>query len=140
MPTLLGLIGTPMPDLVEGQDLSRIVRGNALPGDPGTAEEGFALLQYEHTYYLPKPEETWRAIMKGDWIYTCFLLDGPSQLHNLTRDPYQLENLIDNPEYREKRLELRGTLERKLEEIGDDFFRRRVAPGIAGGAGGRTPP
>ena len=118
MPTLLGLLGIPAPPTVEGRDLSATVRGI----DDSGAEHVY--IQYEHCIYPEDPRLVWRALRTGPWSFTCTLLDGPTQLFNLSADPYQMDNLIDSPEHRAERDRLLGRMRRIAAEIGDDFFDR----------------
>ena len=118
MPTLLGLLGAPAPESVQGEDLSDVLRGSRQEG----AE--MALLQYESPYWPETPHLAWRALRTGSWLYSYFLTQGPHQLFDMESDPYQLHNLIDAPEHEGVREELHGMLEARLEAIGDDFLAR----------------
>jgi arylsulfatase A-like enzyme len=121
MPTLLGMIGADIPEGVEGADLSDTVFGRREEGADAV------LLQHEHTFFTPTPKSAFRSILTNDWSYTCFLVEGPSQLFNLHEDPYQMRNLIREPGFAEVREELHAKLAAKLKELGDDFLQRANA-------------
>ncbi|MBT3380939.1 MAG: sulfatase [Lentisphaerae bacterium] len=118
MPTLLGLLGVPVPDTVQGSDLSGLLTGATDIGDDAT------IIQQDGIFYPPRPESCFRAIRSGQWLYTVYLTRGPSQLFDLGRDPFELENLIDAPEHVDTRGRLHTQLKERLEEIGDDFLDR----------------
>jgi arylsulfatase A-like enzyme len=121
LPTLLGLLGATVPDYAEGVDLSSFVRGECSDGAHET------LLQFEHNFYDSQPKQTFRTLIRSGWHYTCFLTEGPSALYNLIEDPHQLDNRIGDPECAAVREELHHRLERKLAQLGDNFFDRMSA-------------
>ncbi|MCC2685403.1 MAG: hypothetical protein K0R75_2302, partial [Paenibacillaceae bacterium] len=126
MPTLLGMIGAPIPSGVDGQDLSRTVLGNSEAG----AE--WVLLQYEHTHYPNTDssvthDQAFRSILHDGWNYTFFWKDRNIQLFNMNEDPYQLRNLAGNVNFEDKQKQLQDMLVRKLNELNDDFFDRNAA-------------
>jgi arylsulfatase A-like enzyme len=123
MPTLLGMIGAPIPDGVDGQDLSETVMGNSDVG----AE--CVLLQYEHTHYpntysADVNDQAFRTILHNGWNYTFFWKDRKIQLFNMNEDPYQLRNLAGHANFEDKQKQLHDMLVHKLNELNDDFFGR----------------
>jgi len=119
MPTLLGLCGIAIPDSVEGNDYSGVVRGEADPTD------GAAML------IMPQPFGEWTPQGHGGKEYRglrtkryTFVrdLDGPWLLFDNETDPNQLENLVGNPEHAELQAELESWLQRKLAARGDEFL------------------
>jgi arylsulfatase A-like enzyme len=117
-PTLLGLLEMPVPESMEGQDLSATLRGKRTDG----AE--MVLLQYENSFFAETPETKFRAVRAGHWLYTVFFITGPAQLFDLDADPYQLHNLIDSPDHSAVRQQLHDQLAAKLDTLKDDFFAR----------------
>ncbi len=120
MPTLLGVLGLPIPDGVEGEDLSRVLR------DPKEAGADSVLLQYESTFFPATPDSVFRTIRLGNWKYTCYLTQGPCQLFNLASDPYEMDNRIDDPAAAGQREKLHAALAQKLEQLGDEFPAREM--------------
>ena len=118
MPTLLGLLGIAVPDSVEGEDLSDVLRGSRKEGSE------LVLMQYESPYWPETPHLAWRAVREGRWMYSYFLTQGPFQLFDLESDPYQLDNLIGRAEFEDVWKQLHAKLEAKLAELGDDFLER----------------
>jgi arylsulfatase A-like enzyme len=118
LPTLLGMVGAPVPAYAEGADLSATVTGLKEQGADSV------LLQFEKTYWDISPKDTYRTLVKDDWFYTYYLLDGPAQLFHMKEDPYQMNNLISDPSYAAVREQMHQALAAKLDEIDDDFFGR----------------
>jgi len=118
MPTLLGSLGIPIPETVQGNDFSDLLKGNTEDGDDST------IIQQDGIYYPPRPQSCFRAIRSGQWLYSVYLTRGPVQLFDLERDPFELDNLIDTPEHAGTRAKLHDQLRQRLADIGDDFLDR----------------
>lgn len=118
MPTLLGLLDLPVPETVQGTDLSSTLRGRDDAGAP------FAYIQYEHCIFPEDPALVWRALRTGPWTCTHTLTGGPAQLFDLDADPYQLTNLVDSPAHRQVLQDLGRQMRHVADTIGDDFFTR----------------
>jgi len=115
MPTLLGLMGLPIPPQVEGMDLSHLAKGEAGPEPP------FALLQGMGHTYLWQDGFEWRAIRDKQYTYAVYRSDGKELLFDNAADPHQARDLADDPQSREKLAELRGKLRQKMTELNDPF-------------------
>jgi arylsulfatase A-like enzyme len=87
MPTLLSLLGLPVPRSAEGADLSR----HAL-GQGGTAPEA-AHLQGMGTTADWADGTEWRALRDNEYTYGIYRRDGSELLFNHRSDPYQMRNL-----------------------------------------------
>jgi len=117
LPTLLGLVGAPIPKTVEGLDFSGYVRGGPNPND------GAVLLS------CVAPFGQWTRQMGGRECrgirtlrYTYMRdLDGPWLLFDNWKDPFQLKNLARQPSSMMLQAELDAILSRKLAEAHDDF-------------------
>jgi arylsulfatase A-like enzyme len=114
-PTLLGLLGLPVPEEMEGMDLS----ARAL-GQPGPEPE-FALLQGTGHTYLWTDGAEWRAVRNKRHTYARYLKDGSELLFDNTNDPYQMINLAGDPEAEIVLAELRAAMAEKMRSLGDDF-------------------
>lgn len=125
MPTLLGMLGLPIPADVQGADLSAVVCGECERGADSV------VLQFEKRFWAEEPEMTYRALVQGGWLYVHFLLQGPAQLYHLQEDPYQLVNVINDAAYANIRDRMDQALRTRLDAIGDGYYARaeRLANG-----------
>lgn len=119
MPTLLGLTHTPIPDEVEGLDLSGVVLGTQEPD-----------LDHAALLTCPSPFGQWNR-GKGGREYRglrtvrhtyCRDLNGPWLLYDNHVDPHQLHNLVGSPAHAALQAELDERLNQRLEETGDEFL------------------
>ena len=117
MPTLLSVAGLEVPEVVEGSDLSHIVRGAEGP------RPGSAFLQHPCPFIEPIPE--WRGVRTERYTYIRSLA-GPWLLYDNAEDPYQMRNLVDDPARAETQQELEADLQGWLRRTGDDFQPRDV--------------
>ncbi len=117
-PTLCGLCGLPVPQSVEGQDLSPFITGARRPVDNA------ALIM------CPAPFGQWsrrrggkefRGVRTARYTYVRDL-HGPWLLYDNEADPYQLNNLCDRPEAAGLRRRLDDLLVHLLERTGDEFL------------------
>ena len=114
-PTLLSLMGLPVPASMEGTDLSAQAQGQ-----PGAEAKEAALLQgMGHTFQWHDGDE-WRAARDDQYTY-AEMLDGPTYLYDHASDPYQLENLADDPEHRDARERLASWMHEQMEALNDPF-------------------
>ena len=115
MPTLLGLVGIPIPEEVEGMNLSHLALGKKGP-EPETA----FLQGLGHTY-LWKDGFEWRAIRDKNYTYAKYRVDGSELLFNNIDDPHQMNNLIEDEKYKKTADKYRILLDRKMKELEDNF-------------------
>lgn len=115
LPSLLTLAGLPIPETVEGEDLSALIKKTNLDAD--RAALVMDVCPFGGTNYRD-PE--YRAIRTKRYTYVRTLA-GPAQLFDNWNDPYQLRNLVNIPEYSSLQAELDGRLDSALQAIGDDF-------------------
>jgi arylsulfatase A-like enzyme len=114
LPTLLGLAGIAVPESVEGEDLSGLIRGGR--EQPGRAALYMAVAPFGGGAF----NREYRAIRTSRYTYVR-RLDGPWLLFDDQRDPYQMDNLLDQPEFTAVRRDLDRRLHVELQKIGDDF-------------------
>jgi len=114
LPTLLGLCGVEIPDTIEGDDLSPLLReGRELP-------DRVAL--YMSVSPFGGQGDPYRAIRTNSHTFVRGL-DGPWLLFDDREDPYQLKNLLEHPEHAELGNQLDQRLQAEIDRIGDDFRR-----------------
>ncbi|MCL5270300.1 MAG: sulfatase, partial [bacterium] len=113
MPTLLGLAGAAAPKSTEGEDLSRVVRGE------GEADRA-ALYMSVAPFGSGQDMKEYRAIRTSRHTYARDL-SGPWLLFDDVADPFQMDNLVGKPEHAALQRELDARLQTELRKIGDDF-------------------
>jgi arylsulfatase A-like enzyme len=113
-PTLLGLLGLPVPASMEGADLSAQARGEAAPDSAPALLQGMG-----HTFQWHDGDE-WRAARDAQYTY-AEMLDGPTYLFDHADDPYQRTNLADDPAHSEARERLSTWMHEKMEALNDPF-------------------
>ena len=110
MPTLLGLLGPPIPASVGGMDLSHCARGTGGP------EPGAAFMQgMGHTYRWLDGDE-WRALRDRRYTYAVTRRDNAEYLFDNNEDPRQERNLASRPA-------ARGLLRDRREQLHDRMSR-----------------
>ena len=115
MPTLLGLMGAPVPQRVEGTDLSFVLTG--APGEePTAAFIGNPCPFHGDAEGLPE----WRGVRTKRYTYVRGL-DGPMYLFDNAVDPYQLNNLAGDPAASGLLARLDAELQSWLVRLDDDF-------------------
>lgn len=115
-PTVLGLLGLPIPDEMEGDDLSGVVLGES-----GASEPEFVYLQGPGHTHLWEDGAEWRAIRDKRHTYAVYRRDGSELLFDNVADPLQQSNLIDDPKQRDVVETMRARLKAKREELSDPF-------------------
>ena len=114
-PTFLGLMGAPVPDRMNGRDLSATLLGHS------SAEQS-SLFIAEHVYAdQPPPSQPWRGVRTKRYTYARWLQGGTLLFDNL-QDPYQLRNLALDPGHETLAAELEQELQGWLARLGDDFL------------------
>jgi len=114
LPTLLGLAGVSAPETIEGEDLSRVVRGREEPA--GRAALYMAVAPFAGRGF----DKEYRAIRTSRYTYVRGL-EGPWLLFDDQADLHQQQNLVDRPEFASLRGDLDARLQAELKKIGDDF-------------------
>ena len=115
MPTLLGLLGVPIPKTVEGMDLSN--RALSRQGSEPVA----ALLQGMGPSVDWDDGFEWRAVRDAQYTYAVWRVDGKEELYDNCADPLQQQNLAGDPLHAGTRRRLKACLVKRMEELGDTF-------------------
>jgi len=118
MPTLLSLAGIPIPESVQGADLSAYAGGEK-PEDP----EAGALLNLPAAFTQARAcgFAEYRGLRTACYTYVRSI-DGPWLLYDNQADPYQMRNLLGRPETRALQAKLDQALQATLRRLHDDFL------------------
>ena len=115
MPTLLGLIGQPVPEEVEGMDLSHLALGKKGPEPEAAFLQGLG-----HTY-LWRDGHEWRALRDKKYTYANYRVDGSELLFDNINDPHQMNNLIEDKQYEKAADKFRMMMDQKMKELEDNY-------------------
>jgi len=115
MPTLLSLMGLPVPKEAEGMDLSHGALGKKGP------EPEAALLQGTGTTAAWADGHEWRALRDKRYTYAIYRRDKSELLFDNQADPYQMKNLANDRKHSETLDHFRKMLKRRMEELNDTF-------------------
>jgi N-acetylglucosamine-6-sulfatase len=127
-PSILDMVGLPIPSNIQGRSWKKIAQGQP---DPGWRKSFAYLYNYEKQFpYTPNI----RALRTEDWKYVTYP-NSPtphmSELYHLSDDPLELVNLIADPRYRYKIDEMHAELERQLITLGAWPDKMPIDEGIA---------
>lgn len=115
MPTVLSLLGLPIPEAVEGMDLSGVAKGEAAP-EPRAAllENTGACAAWQNGY-------EWRGVRDKRFTYATYRVDQSELLFDNVEDPLQMHNLAQDPTHTETVKELRAFMHDKMGSLNDTF-------------------
>ena len=114
MPTLLTMMGLPVPDTVQGTDISDCIQN-------GTRCENNCLMMGTGPTAIYGNGVEWRGIRSDRYTYATYKCDGSEYLFDNQADPYQLHNLIHSSEHEQVLHTLRGQMYAMMRRIGDNF-------------------
>ncbi|MFO8056984.1 MAG: sulfatase [bacterium] len=115
MPTLLGLLGLPIPGEVEGTDLSSVAQGE------NGAEPEAAFLQNLGACAEFLDGYEWRAVRDKRYTYAVYRRDGHELLFDNINDPFQQKNLASEKEHAKTKKRLKEFMKDKMESLNDNF-------------------
>lgn len=115
MPTMLGLMGLPVPERAEGDNLSHLALGESGP------EPEFAFLQNTGACAAWENGYEWRAIRNKQYTYARYRVDDKELLFDNVNDPYQMTNLVGDANYASLLAECRAKMTAKMESLRDRF-------------------
>jgi len=114
-PTLLGLVGVPVPEEMDGLDLSNTLLGRSEYRPPSALIAEYVSFGQSSLY------QPWRGVRTPRHTYARWL-QGGAILYDNQEDSYQLHNLIHEPGYARLRDELEEELQGWLVQIDDPFL------------------
>ena len=118
LPSLLGLCNIPIPETIEGEDLSGLILNHNQPTDRA------ALFMHPAPFAINAVDSEFRGIRTTDYTFVKLQI-GSEMFFDNTKDPFQMNNLIGKPEYKEIQAELEQKLVQELDAIGEEEFRPR---------------
>lgn len=114
MPSLLSLMGLPIPDEAEGENLSACIMGEE------DTDRGALMMCTGPTAVFGDGNE-WRAYRTKRYTYAIFKADGLELLFDNQEDPYQMHNLAGDMAHAQVAADLRARMLAEMERIGDTF-------------------
>ena len=127
VPTLLGLMGVPLPSHLEGRSLEPVLRGETfLEGNAVIVETNGPLIRAEAG--VPWPSwHPWRTVISGDgWKLNLSTVD-QCELYDLNEDPTEENNLYDDPGQKDRISNMTTLLQQWQQETDDDRCFRRCS-------------
>ncbi|MBZ0295189.1 MAG: sulfatase [Anaerolineae bacterium] len=115
MPTLLSLMGLPVPPEVEGDDLSHCALGAQGP------ESEAAFMQGMGATAIFEDGHEWRALRDKQYTYAIYRSDRSEYLFDNLADPYQQHNLAHKSEYQPRIEYYRQMLQQRMAKLNDSF-------------------
>lgn len=113
-PTLLSLAGLPVPENMQGADLSRVARGESTDGPDAV------LLQIFVPFNPDQISKPWRGIVTTRYTYARFE-DAAWVLFDRQKDPHEMDNLVGKPAHAQLQQELDAKLAALMKQRGDDW-------------------
>ena len=115
MPTLLSMMDLPIPEAVEGTDLSEAAFGRPIDGPEMAFMQGMGCTaKWEDGH-------EWRALRTKRYTYAIHRPDRTEKLFDNIADPFQTRNLIDEPELTKLRDQFRIALQQRMNALNDTF-------------------
>jgi arylsulfatase A-like enzyme len=115
MPTLLSMMGLPVPEDIEGMDLSHCAVGGEGP------EPEAAFMQCTGPTADWADGNEWRAVRTKQHTFAVYRKDGKELMFDNIADPYQTTNLVDDPTHADAAQTLREMLKAQMAAVNDTF-------------------
>jgi arylsulfatase A-like enzyme len=117
LPTLLGLTNILIPESIEGEDLSQLVKS------PDANADRVALVMNPCPFTRESVYPEYRAIRTKQYTYAR-TPKGANKLFDNMKDPHQINNLVGQANFAELQETLDTKLNTELQKIGDEFHPR----------------
>jgi arylsulfatase A-like enzyme len=115
MPSLLSMMNLPIPEDVEGMDLSHFALGEKGPEPEAAFLQGMGCTANWYNGY------EWRALRSKQYTYAIYKSDHSELLFDNIADPFQTNNLVENPEHTDILNYFRKMLKIRMEDLNDTF-------------------
>jgi arylsulfatase A-like enzyme len=111
-PTLLAMAGVPVPQSMDGKDLSGVLSGSDAP----LRDDFF----YEHHFHFNGKIPRTEGVRQRDWKYITYydVVPPHEELYDLANDPFEERNLAALPDYRPRLEALRALYQQYLARLG----------------------
>lgn len=113
LPSLLGLCHIEIPESIEGEDISELIR------EPDPESDRAVLVMHVTPFGINRDDPAFRALRTSRYTYAVSP-EGPFLLTDHREDPFEEENLLDDPAYATLRADLHHQLMEKLKTVGDE--------------------
>jgi len=121
VPTLLDLVGDPIPAHIEGKSLLPVLEGKTTLYDDdvflqwnGYGDRNLGSPAINRMVTAP-----WRSVVTGDrWKLNLSAAD-QCELYDLNTDPYEMHNLFDEPAHRDRIRDMTARIRVWMHEVGD---------------------
>ena len=117
LPSLLGLVGIKIPEGIQGENLSNLMK------NPDPDYDRAALVMGVAPFGANFKDPEYRAIKTKQFTYIK-TPEGASNLFDNFKDPYQMDNLLNKPEFENIQKELDSKLNDALKYTNDEFKTR----------------
>jgi arylsulfatase A-like enzyme len=117
VPTLLDLLGQPIPEHLQGESRVPVLEGKAVLADNDVFIEWNGTSQGRPDRAMPTPEITgmnalsWRSVVSGRWKLNLCARD-QCELFNLETDPYEQTNLFNHSSQQDRISDLAARIRR----------------------------
>ncbi len=115
MPTTLAMLDLPIPEAVEGVDLSHCAFGKTGP------EPEAAFMQGMGCTAAWEDGHEWRALRSKQYTYATYLADGSELLFDHQANPYKRQNLVQDPGHADTLNQFRRMLKARMADLNDTF-------------------
>ena len=122
VPTLLDLVGNPVPPHIEGSSLLPVLQGNEALDDNDVFLQwnGYGDRNLGNPAINRMVSAPWRSVVTGDrWKLNLSHAD-QSELYDLNSDPHEMCNLFDDPTHRDRIREMAARIRIWMHELGDN--------------------
>ena len=121
VPTLLDLVGDPIPGHIEGKSLAPVLKGEKRLNNNdvflqwnGYGDRNLGTAAINRMVAMP-----WRSVVTSDrWKLNLCSTD-QSELYNLSADPHEMTNLYNNPAHRERIHDMAARIRAWMDQVGD---------------------
>ena len=121
VPTLLDLLGHPIPDHLQGESRAPVLKGEATLEDNdvflqwnGMGDRNLGSPLINRMVSLP-----WRSVITADRWKLNLCAGDQCELYDLDNDPFELNNLFDDPAHRDRIREMAARIRIWQDETGD---------------------
>ena len=129
VPTILDLVGAPIPAHIQGKSRAPVLRGEETLADNDVFIEWNGSSGSKYPDDVPRytleqrqsiADQVWRTVITADGWKLNLCRTDQCELYNLNEDPHELENLYARPEHRARVQELTERIVAWQSSVGDE--------------------